>query len=142
MSFEEKRASAFLLVAVAGYTAYVILVLPAFASTPLSQVEYVSAMLATIGGAVVVGILANVTIAVATPREARRIDQRDRDIDRLGRRAGEGFVIAGSVGALSLALLQVDYFWIANILYLGFVLSAVFGSAARLIAYRWGTPAW
>jgi hypothetical protein len=32
----------------------------------------------------------------------------------------------------------VNYFWIANAIYLGFVLWAVVGSAIRLVSYRRG----
>ena len=37
-----------------------------------------------------------------------------------------------------LGRVQTDYFWIANAIYLGFVLWAVVGSAIRLVAYRRG----
>ena len=37
-----------------------------------------------------------------------------------------------------LALAKADYFWIANAIYLGFVLWAVAGSVVRLVAYRRG----
>ena len=37
-----------------------------------------------------------------------------------------------------MALAKVDYFWIANVIYLGFVLWAVVGSAVKLVAYRRG----
>ncbi len=37
-----------------------------------------------------------------------------------------------------MALLKMDYFWIANVIYLGFVLWAVAGSAIKLVAYRRG----
>jgi hypothetical protein len=33
---------------------------------------------------------------------------------------------------------RCDYFWIANVIYLGFVLSAVAGSVVKLVAYRRG----
>jgi len=39
------------------------------------------------------------------------------------------------------ALVEADHLWIANALYLGFVLSALLGSAARIAAYRHGLPA-
>jgi hypothetical protein len=37
-----------------------------------------------------------------------------------------------------MALAKVEYFWIANVIYLGFVLWAVAGSAIRLVGYRRG----
>ena len=40
--------------------------------------------------------------------------------------------------ALVMAMAKVDYFWIANVIYLGFVLWAVAGSVLKLVAYRRG----
>ena len=40
--------------------------------------------------------------------------------------------------ALLMAMAKWDYFWIANVIYLGFVLWAVGGSALKLVAYRRG----
>jgi hypothetical protein len=39
-------------------------------------------------------------------------------------------------------LLEVDYFWIANVLYLCFTLSAVLSSIAKIFAYRRGFHPW
>ena len=39
---------------------------------------------------------------------------------------------------LAIILGRVDYFWIANVIYLGFVLWAVAGSVLKLLAYRRG----
>jgi hypothetical protein len=43
-----------------------------------------------------------------------------------------------AAAALVMAMAKVDYFWIANVIYLGFVLWAVAGSALKLVAYRRG----
>jgi len=37
-----------------------------------------------------------------------------------------------------MALARWDYFWIANVIYLGFVLSAVAGSVVKLAGYQRG----
>ena len=37
-----------------------------------------------------------------------------------------------------LTLAESDYFWIANAMYLAFVLAAVVGAAVKLVAYRRG----
>jgi hypothetical protein len=37
-----------------------------------------------------------------------------------------------------MALAEWDHFWIANVIYLTFVLSAVVGSVAKIFAYRQG----
>ena len=47
-------------------------------------------------------------------------------------------MVAGAAAALVMAMAKVDYFWIANVIYLGFVLWAVAGSVLKLVAYRRG----
>jgi len=61
-----------------------------------------------------------------------------RDVNRFGEYASRWFLVAGAAAALVMAMAKVDYFWIANVIYLGFVLWAVAGSALKLVAYRRG----
>ena len=44
----------------------------------------------------------------------------------------------GAAAALVMAMAKAEYFWIANVIYLGFVLWAVAGSVLKLVAYRRG----
>jgi hypothetical protein len=46
--------------------------------------------------------------------------------------------VAAAAAALVMAMAKADYFWIANVIYLGFVLWAVVGSVLKLVAYRRG----
>ena len=63
---------------------------------------------------------------------------RDRDIGRFGEyRAGLVLGI-GMVVPFILALVEADYFWIANAMYLVFALQAIVGAVVKLIAYRRG----
>jgi cell division protein FtsW (lipid II flippase) len=101
-----------------------------------------STMLWTIGAAIIASIVLNIAIAIASPKEAGKKDQRDRQINRFGEYIGQSFVVAGGVTALLLTLAEADYFWIANAIYLGFVLSALLGSTAKIVAYRRGFPSW
>jgi len=50
--------------------------------------------------------------------------------------------VIGGVGALLLAIFELGYFWIANLLYLYFALSAVLGSIAKIVGYRRGFQKW
>lgn len=142
MSYEEKNTWVFLTVAIAAYGVYLVVLLSSTSGRPLAEVEYAPVMLATIGGAIAVGILGSIALSLASKRVPRRADQRDREISRLGEHVGQAFVVLGAVAALVFALLELDWFWIANVIYLFFVLSAVVGSIARLVAYRRGVPAW
>lgn len=48
----------------------------------------------------------------------------------------------GAVAALLMAMAELDHFWIANTIYLAFVLSAILGSMAKIAAYREGFQQW
>ena len=138
MTLEERRSWTYLAVAVVSYGAYLSAVFSKAASAPLVDVDYVPAMLWSIGIAIVFGILLNIAIGIFTPRLEQTKDARDHDIERLGEHVGQAFLVIGGVAALLLAVVEADYFYIANVLYLCFVLSAVVGSVAKVIVYRRG----
>ena len=141
MSFEEKSAWIMGVLAVGSYAAYLVIVLGQAAVIPLTSVPYAAPMLWTIGASIVISIVLHILIRMASPRNAGK-DQRDREIYRFGEYVGQSFVIAGAVAALIMAMVSLDYFWIANVIYLAFVLSAVLGSITKVIAYRQGFQAW
>ncbi len=136
VSFDEKVAWAYLVVAVLGYAVYLILL------GVNGPGAYVPLLIGTVVGSIVANILARIGISISNPREADKRDQRDREIKVFGERVGQAFVVIGALAALVLALFETPWFWIANAVYLAFVLSAVVGSIATLVAYRKGLPAW
>ena len=143
MSYEEKGTWVYLVIAVVGYTVYLALVLPQLVGgVPVEDVDYMPVMLWTIGGAIAVTIVLRILVGIVFPSESTKGDVRDRDIDRLGTRVGSSFVVIGALGALVLSMLEAEWFWIANVIYLCFVLSALLESITRLVAYRRGVPTW
>ncbi|AWB96773.1 hypothetical protein DCE93_03545 [Agromyces badenianii] len=143
MSYEEKGTWVYLVVAVAGYGVYLFLVLPQLlGETPVGAIDYVPAMLWTIGGAIVAAIVLRILVEIVAPSGSTRGDVRDKEIDRLGERVGNAFLVIGALAALVLAMLQGGYFWIANVIYLCFVLSAILSSVTKVIVYRRGVPTW
>jgi len=138
MTLEERRSWTYLAVAVVAYGVYVGTVVTKAASAPLTDVDYVPVMLWTIGIAIVGGIVINIGQAVFTPRRDQTVDVRDRDIARLGDRVGQSFLVIGALAALLLAIVEAPYFYIANAVYLGFVLSAVLSSVTKVVVYRRG----
>ncbi|GIG35279.1 hypothetical protein [Cellulomonas pakistanensis] len=141
MSYQEKNTWAYGVIAVLGYGAYLAVVLARADGGPLAEVAYAGPMLTTIGAAVLSGIVAGIVLGATSPDRAVR-DEREREIERMGERVGQSFLVLGGLGGLVLALLEADWFWIANALYLGFVLSAVLSAAARLAAFRRGVGPW
>lgn len=143
MSYEEKGTWVYLAVSIAGYGVYLSLLLPQLASgVAVEDVDYVAPMLWTIGGAIVAAIVGRILVEIVFPSESTKGDVRDREIDRLGTRVGGSFVVIGALGALVFSMLEVHWFWIANVVYLCFVLSALLESITRLVAYRRGVPTW
>ena len=138
MAFEEKQAWALAVIALAGYAVYVVLVLNGADGRPLAEAPYVGALLWTILFGIVAGIVSGIWFGIASRGDGLQADDRDREIGRLGDHVGQSFVVIGGVSAMVLAMLEAPYFWIANVLYLCFVLSAVLGSLAKIALYRRG----
>jgi hypothetical protein len=136
MSYEEKRTWVYLVTSAGAYLAYLAIMLGRVASTPVDRVPYVAVLLWT-AGASMVASMAGSTL-VTRPGDSRQADVRDKEIYRFGEYASRWFLVAGAAAALLMAMAKWDYFWIANVIYLGFVLWAVAGSVLKLVAYRRG----
>jgi hypothetical protein len=113
-------------------------VLARAASVPLDRVDYVPVLLWSVGVAIVAGILISVALGMVTPKREWKKDVRDRDIALAGDRVGQAFLVLGGVAALLLAIVEAPHFYIANVVYLCFVLSSVLGSVTRVVVYRRG----
>jgi hypothetical protein len=142
MTHEEKRAWIMLVVSVLAYAAYVIALLGRADGRPLAAVPYAASLLWTVGAAIGVSILADIGIGIVRGPASRVKDERDRAVYRLGEASGQAFVVIGAVAAMLMAMAGWDRFWIANVIYLCFVLAAVIGSVARIVVYRRGLPQW
>lgn len=142
MAVEEKRAWTMLVVAIAAYGVYLVIVLGGPAGVPLAEVPYAAALLWTVGAAIAVQIVLHIVVVAFSPAEENVKDQRDREIHRFAEHVGQSFVVIGSVAGLLLAMADTDQFWIANAIYLAFVLSSVLSSTAKLVSYRLGFHPW
>jgi hypothetical protein len=135
MSSEEKRAWIYAAVAVGVPAVYFAIILPGL---DVATVSYVGPMLVAIGVGIAANIVLNVVAAAARPHEAGRKDERDRGIARLGNSAGFFAMSVAAVVPLGLAMTGAAPFWIAQTLYLAFVLAALASAVARIVAYRRG----
>lgn len=141
MSYEEKNTWAFGIIAVLGYLTYLVLTF-VVGGGPLDGSTYLWPMVGTIGGAIVVGILAGIAIGIgdgiAGDKNPGKVDQRDREITWFGERVGNSMIVIGGIVALVLCFVQAPHVWIANVLFLGFVLGAILQTMAKLGAYHRG----
>jgi len=140
--YEEKRAWIMVVVTVVAYAIYATIILGRATDLPVTEVPYVATLLWTIGGAILATIVLTILAGIFSPQGGDRTDQRDREINRFGEYIGQSFVVIGGVAALIMAMAEVPHFWIANAVYLAFVLSSVLGSVAKIFAYRVGFHPW
>jgi hypothetical protein len=138
MSYEEKRTWVYLMASAGAYGVYLAIVLGRMLRTPVAEVPYVSVLLWTTVASMVASMVGRTVVETVRPSDSRRSDVRDKEIYRFGEYASRWFVIAGAAAAFGMAMARWDYFWIANVIYLGFVLWAVVGSVVKLLAYRRG----
>jgi hypothetical protein len=142
VTHQEKRAWIMLVVSTVAYGVYAGIILSRADGQPLPQVPYAATLLWTIGASILASIVLEIALGVVNPRASRLKDDRDRQIGRLGDYTGQSFVIIGAVAAMLMAMAGWDRFWIANVIYLCFFLSAVLGAATKIIAYRKSFPQW
>jgi len=138
VSYEEKGTWVYLVTSAGAYVAYLAIMLGRVASTPVAQVPYIAVLLWTGGASIVANMAERMLVETARPGDSRQADVRDKEIYRFGEYASRWFLVAGAAAALLMAMAKWDYFWIANVIYLGFVLWAVGGSVLKLVAYRRG----
>jgi hypothetical protein len=137
VSYEEKGQWVYLVANVLGYGGYVAAVLRQAGSLPLTELDYVPSMLWAIV-AIGLSIGGRILIEIAKPSDSYTADVRDRDIGRLGEYVSGIALGIGMIVPFVLTIAEGDHFWIANAMYFVFALSALIGTAVKLVAYRRG----
>jgi hypothetical protein len=119
---------------------YFATVLPQLGARPASEIDWQVPMLWAIGisvvGAIVLAIVFAIATAIVTRREPENGDLRDKQIERHGNRIALAIVAFGSFGALVLAMLEADVFWIGNALFFVGAVGSVVGTIVSILAYR------
>jgi predicted lysophospholipase L1 biosynthesis ABC-type transport system permease subunit len=142
MSSEEKRSWIYVVVGVGVAAVYFVTVLSKVPGADVTRIAYVRPMLIAIGAGIglniVASIAAAITAAIASPKEAGRTDERDRQIHRLGEYVGFYVMSIAAIVPLALTMAQAAHFWIANTLYLAFVLAMLASAIVKIVLYRRG----
>jgi hypothetical protein len=138
MSSEEKRTWISAVVGVAVPVAYLAIVLSKVPDTDVARIAYVGPMFTAIGIGIGAGIVLAMVAGMASPRDAGRTDERDREINRRGEYVGFYVMSIAAIVPLVLAMAKVEHFWIAHALYLAFVLAALASAVVKIVAYRRG----
>jgi hypothetical protein len=147
MPFEEKMTWVSGAVAVVVPLIYSVIMIGRLQTTPAADIAFQAPLIVALVASVVLTVLGAIGAAVgssvsATLRgrkpedEVDRKDERDKSIGRHGDLVGSYVSSAGMVGVLVLTMLEAEYFWIANALYLSFAVAVVVSSAVKLVAYH------
>ena len=163
MTMSERTVWAYLVTVIVTSGVYLTLMVTRLAGGPVAQIAWVGPMLWTIGSSVlgtVVLTIAGTIASTITGTIARSVasgrlgpdgrapvpvveidtasDARDKDIDLIGDRALVGVLGAGFAGALVLAMLDVDTFWIGNLLFVFGTVGAIVETTTKIRLYRRG----
>jgi hypothetical protein len=149
MPFEEKMTWVNGVVTIVVPVVYFVVMIGRLQSTAAADIAYQRPLIIAIVATIVLTIIGSIAAAVGTGISAElrgrkasddidRKDERDKRISRHGDLIGLYVSSAGVVVALALTMLKADYFWIANALYLAFVVGTLVGTTVKLVAYRRG----
>jgi hypothetical protein len=138
MSYEEKGKWVGLVVSLGTFAAYLAIITSRRGGGPLDEVGYVAPMLWCIGIGIVAAIVLRILVEIARPSDSHRIDARDKEINRFGEYVSGAILGVAMLVPLALAMTEAKYFWIANAIYLAYVIAATVGTVTKLFLYRRG----
>ena len=149
MSFEEKLTWVNLFVTLGVATTYFVVVLTPLGEVPAAEIAYQRPLLIAVGASIVLTIAGAILAAIGTAisselsgqgtvEDIDRKDERDVEFNRRGDLLGYYVASAGALGVMALTMLEADYFWIANTLYLSFVIAALVSAIFKLVLYHRG----
>lgn len=138
MTRYERAAWIMLITSIPAYIVYAVIVFRGAGDGALPDAPYVWPALITIGATVLANIVLGILAAVIWNKDGDLVDERDRQIERLGDQVGNSFLVIGGLAAMLMAMVEWDWFWIANVLFLSFFVAGVVSAAAKVATYRWG----
>lgn len=138
MSFEEKSNLLMLAAVIVVYGWYTAAIVSTASDTPIAEIVYQPLMIIVVVPLVVIAIIGHAVIAALSPSEAGKHDERDRVINVRAERIGGYVVGSAAFTALVVTMMELDNFWIAQVLLAGLVLSEIVEGTWRAVLYRRG----
>ena len=138
MSFEEKGTWVVAVAMTVVGIAYFVIVLGQVPTTAVTEIDYIVPMIVAIVVGIGLSIVGMIGIAMASPEDGDKTDERDKQIGRRGDSIGYSVLGVLALVPLGLAMAEIEQFWIANSLYAAFLVTALIVSAIKLVAYRRG----
>ena len=138
MSFEEKGTWLYAVIGSVLPVVYFATVLGQLPTVAVEAIDYQGQLLWVVGAAIVLSIVGMIGIGILSPSDAGKADQRDKEINRFGEYIGGVVLAVGMLVPFGLAMAEAPHFWIANAMYLVFVVGTLTGTFVKIVAYRRG----
>jgi hypothetical protein len=138
MGYKERSTWIELVVAAGVFLWYLTVIAGRVRGTPVADVAFQGPLIRATVISIVATIVLHILYAILAGSRDTQEDQRDRQVARYGDWVGLWPLVLGAGAALVLAMLEVDHFWVANAIYVGFVVSSLTNSVSRLLAYQRG----
>jgi len=120
------------------YGLYFVWVFNEAANRPVSAIDYQTLILVTVVSLVVVAALGHVVIAYSGKQATDVTDERDKLFNLRGEYVGGLVLAAGVLVALAMAMVEYQYFWIAQTLLAALVLAEMTSGVVKVLHYRRG----
>jgi len=139
MTFQEKSALTMTGLLAIVFGGYFTLVLGAVARVPQREVGYTALLIVASVVLAVLAAVSHIVLALVFRAQANAFDERDRLVELRSERIA-GYVLAlGVFAGIGLAMVQVDRFWIAQVLIAALVLAEITDGVSKVVLYRRGT---
>ena len=138
MSYEEKGVWTSLVVSVAVFAWYAVVIIGQLQGADAADLDFAPALLWAIGISIGASIIVRILVEILTPSDSYKVDDRDKAISRRGALAVGSVVTIGMLGPLLLAITRAEPIWIANAMFAIYFIGSMVGSVVQLVAYRRG----
>ena len=149
MSFEEKLTWINSVTTVIVVAVYAWIIGGQIAAGPVTDIAYQKPLIIALGAIIVLTIVGAIARAIGTAigveisgkgsvDDIDRKDERDVHINRRGDLVGYYVSSVLMLGAFTMTMLEFPHFWIANAMFVAFVVAGLTSSAVKLVAYHRG----
>lgn len=149
MSFEQKLTWVNMATTIIVVAVYAWIVGGQIAAGPITDIAYQKPLIIAVCAMIVLAIAGAIATAIGTAigieingkgsiDDIDRKDERDVHINRPGDLVGYYVSSVLMLGAFTLTMLELPHFWIANAMFVAFVVAGLTSSAVKLVAYHRG----
>ncbi len=138
MRYREKSAWVLVSTIVVAYGWYLATVIGQLEGGSITGIAYQRSAIAAGIAVVVLLAVSHVVLAALGQADPNGVDTGTAAIKRYARSTGGVVITAGAVLGMALAMVEADYFWIANVILAGLVAAEMVSAGAEIVRYRRG----